>query len=287
MKNIAFIGVGVMGRSMVQNLMNAGYALRVYTRTREKAAAVVARGARWCGSVADCVQDAEAVITMVGYPQDVEEVYFGEGGVIQNARPGAYLIDMTTTEPALSERIYAQAKARGLASLDAPVSGGDAGAKNATLAIMAGGDRAAFDACLPLFEAMGKAITYTGGPGCGQHTKMANQIAIAGAAAGVCEALSYARAVGLDPEAMLEAISTGSAASWQLTHQMPKMIAHDYAPGFYCKHFIKDMKIADDSARANGAELPVLQTVLGMYRSLAEAGYGDLGNQALIKYYEK
>ena len=286
MKNIAFIGLGVMGGSMAQNLMKAGFSLRVYTRTKEKAEAVLEKGAQWCGSVAECVRDADAVITIVGYPKDVEEVYFGAAGVIENAKPGSFLIDMTTTEPGLSRRIYEAAKARGLSALDAPVSGGDSGAKNASLAIMAGGDKEAFDACMPLFQAMGKTITYAGGAGCGQHTKMANQIAIAGAIAGVSEALSYARANGLDPYIMLRAISTGAAGSWQLDNQTPKMIAGDYAPGFFIKHFIKDMKIADEAACEKGAKLPVLEQVLAMYRELAARGEGELGTQALIRYYE-
>lgn len=286
MKKIAFIGLGVMGSSMAQNLMKAGYELSVYTRTKAKAAAVLEKGASWRDTVAECVRDADAVISIVGYPKDVEEVYFGEAGIIRNVKEGCCIIDMTTTEPKLSSNIYKEAKARGVFALDAPVSGGDTGAKNATLAIMVGGDREAFDRCRPIFEAMGKTLTYTGGAGCGQHTKMANQIAIAGAIAGVAEALSYARANGLDPNIMLDAISGGAAGSWQLSNQTPKMIAEDYAPGFFIKHFIKDMKIADEAALENGARLPVLEEVLKMYRALEEHGDGELGTQALIKYYE-
>lgn len=287
MHSIAFIGIGVMGHHMAQNLMRAGYSLRVYSRTKARAVAVVEAGALWCDTVADCVREAEAVITIVGYPKDVEEVYFGAGGVIENAKPGAYLIDMTTTAPSLAVRIYEAAKAKGLFALDAPVSGGDSGAKNATLAIMAGGDAAAFAACKPLFGAMGKKITHTGKAGSGQHTKMANQIAIAGALAGVCEAVSYARANGLEVPVMLEAIETGAAASWQLSNQTPKMLEEDYAPGFFIKHFIKDMRLGDEAALAQGLRLGVLEQVLGMFEELERDGEGGLGTQALIRWYEK
>ncbi len=287
MKKIAFIGLGVMGNAMAQNLMKAGYSLKVYTRTKEKAAQTLEKGALWCDTVAECVKDAEAVITIVGYPKDVESVYFGETGILENAPKGCYLIDMTTTEPGLSARIYAAAKERGMFALDAPVSGGDTGARNATLAIMVGGDEAAFEACKEILAAMGSKLTYTGGAGCGQHTKMANQIAIAGAIAGVSEALSYARATGLDPQVMLEAIASGAAGSWQLSNQTPKMMVGDYAPGFFIKHFIKDMRIADEAAREAGAELGVLELVLAMYKKLEAAGDGELGTQALIRYYEK
>lgn len=286
MKKIAFIGIGVMGSSMAQNLMKAGYELNVYTRTKEKAAQVLEKGAHWCDTIAQSVKDADAVITIVGYPKDVESVYFGRDGIIENAKAGSFLIDMTTTEPGLSKRIYAAAKEKGISALDAPVSGGDTGAKNATLAIMVGGDEAAFEACRPILSAMGSKLTYTGAAGCGQHTKMANQIAIAGAIAGVCEALTYARVNGLDPNVMLEAISTGAAGSWQLSNQTPKMIVKDYAPGFFIKHFIKDMKIADDAALEQNMRLDVLESVLEMYRKLEMQGDGELGTQALIRYYE-
>ena len=282
---IAFIGVGVMGKSMVRNLMKKGNELHIYSRTKSKAEEVIAEGAVWHDSVKDCVAGAEAVITIVGYPKDVEQVYFGPEGILENAKAGAFVIDMTTTSPKLAEKIYAEAKKKGLRALDAPVSGGDVGARNATLAIMVGGDEADFEACCPLFEAMGKNVMLTGGPGCGQHTKMANQIAIAGCVAGVAEAIRYGEAGGLDVSNMLDCISAGAAGSWQMSNNGPKMVKEDWAPGFYIKHFIKDMRIAVEEADQRGAELPVLKQVLNIYERLQEQGQGDLGTQAIIKAY--
>ncbi len=287
MKNIAFIGTGVMGGPMAVNLIKAGYDVSVYTRTKKKAADAVAAGAAWRPDVASCVAGADAVITMVGYPKDVEEVYFSPGGIIESAKRGAYLIDMTTTSPKLSVRIYNEAKKRGLHALDAPVSGGDIGAKNASLSIMAGGDEADFEACMPIFRALGKAAVYQGGPGSGQHTKMANQIAIAGTIAAVCEAVTYARAAGLSPESVLSSISEGAAGSFQMKNMGPKMLSGDFEPGFFVKHFIKDMRIACEESGEMGAELSVLGRVLSMYEELSREGMDELGTQALIKYYEK
>ena len=282
MKTIGFIGVGVMGRPMVKNLLKAGYEVAVYSRTRAKLADFLAEtGVQWCDTPAACAAGRDAVITMVGYPQDVEQVYFGENGILSAAKPGAYLIDMTTTDPALSVRIAEQGGARGLHVLDAPVSGGDTGAKNGTLSIMVGGEEADCKACLPLLEAMGKQIVYEGPAGAGQHTKMANQIAIAGTIAGVCEALAYAERAGLDLDRLLASISKGAAGSWQMENLMPKMVRADYAPGFFLKHFIKDMKIA----LAQPGTLPVLERVCAMYGDLEAEGMGDLGTQALIRYY--
>ena len=285
MKSIGWIGVGIMGKPMVRNLQKAGYTLHIYARNREKVADVIQEGAIFHDTIGDCAQGRDAVITMVGFPKDVEEVYFAPGNILDRADPGTYLIDMTTTSPALWQRIAAEAKQRGLRPLDAPVSGGDSGARNATLSIMVGGDKADFEACLPLFEAMGKSVTLTGGPGCGQHTKMANQIAIAGCVAGVAEAIRYGEAGGLDISNMLDCISAGAAGSWQMSNNGPKMVSGDYAPGFYIKHFIKDMLIAVEEAQGHGAELAVLKTVLGMYEDLQQKGQGDLGTQALIEHY--
>ena len=286
MKKIGFIGIGIMGQSMVRKLMKAGYEVAVYNRTKSKADAVVAEGALWCDSAAQCVAGRDAVITIVGYPKDVEEVYFGEGGVIAHADPGTCLIDMTTTSPKLAVRIYENGKKKGLPVLDAPVTGGDAGAKAGTLTILVGGDQETFEKCRPLFEAMGKNIYYEGKAGNGQHTKMCNQIAIAGALSGACEALAYAKAVGMDPAHMLESISTGAAGSAQLSNVASRILKDDYAPGFFIKHFIKDMKLADEEAVNAGAHLGVLEYVLNMYQELETEGCGDLGTQALIKYYE-
>ena len=282
---IGFIGVGVMGNGMVKNLLQHGFEVNAYTRTRAKALEALDAGAVWRENVADCVRDADAVITIVGFPPDVEEVYFGEKGIIANARPGTLVIDMTTTSPRLSQRIYTEAADKGLPALDAPVSGGDTGARAGTLAIMVGGDREAFERAMPIFEAMGKSIRYMGPAGNGQHTKMANQIAIAGTLAGACEAVAYARAVGLDVDEMLSAISGGAAGSWQLSNNGPKSAHGDFAPGFFIKHFIKDMTLADGEARARDLPMPVLEKVLAMFRALEAQGYGDEGTQALIRAY--
>ena len=237
MKKVGFIGIGIMGKSMVRNLMKAGFEVAVYTRTREKAEEVIAEGAVWCKDVKTCAAGRDAVITIVGYPKDVEEVYFGENGIIASADPDTVLIDMTTTSPKLAVRIYEDAKKAGLKALDAPVTGGDTGAREGTLTILAGGDEADFTACMPLFEAMGKNIKYEGKAGNGQHTKMCNQIAIAGAISGVCEAMVYAKAVGLDVAQMVDSIGTGAAGSAQLKTVAPRILAGDFDPGFFIRHF--------------------------------------------------
>lgn len=285
-KKIGFIGIGVMGSSMALNLMKKGFEVLVYTRTKAKAEAVLSAGALWCDSITACVCDCDAVITMVGYPKDVEEVYFGECGIIHNAKCGAYLIDMTTTSPKLSVHIYNEACNKSLHALDAPVSGGDIGARNAALSIMVGGDKADFDACAEIFSALGTNVVYQGKAGSGQHTKMANQIALAGAIAGVCEAISYAKVNGLEPSIVLESIGKGAAGSWQMTNMAPRMLKGDFAPGFFIKHYNKDMSIALEQADEAGLKLDVLQTVYDMYKKLESDGKGDLGTQALIQLFE-
>ena len=287
MKKIGFVGTGVMGSSMVLNLIKHGYELSVYNRTKSKAEACIAAGAKWCDTVAECAKDKDVVITIVGFPKDVEEVYFGENGILNAAKKGAYVIDMTTTSPMLSEKIYKAAAEKGIYALDAPVSGGDTGARNGMLAIMVGGDKGAFDECMPVFEAMGTNIRYEGKAGNGQHVKMANQIAIAGAVSGVAEAVRYAMAMGVDVDTMLDTISNGAAGSWQMSNNGPKMAKEDYAPGFYIKHFIKDMKIAIECADAKGVTLDVLKKVCDEYVQLENDGKGDLGTQAIIEYYKR
>ena len=282
---IGFIGVGVMGNGMVKNLLQQGYEVNAYTRTRAKALEALDAGAVWRENVADCVRDADAVISIVGFPPDVEEVYFGDKGILANARPGTLVIDMTTTSPRLAQRIYTEAASKGLLALDAPVSGGDTGARAGTLSIMVGGDREAFERAVPIFEAMGKSIRYMGAAGSGQHTKMANQIAIAGTLAGVCEAIAYARAAGLDVDEVISTISGGAASSWQLANNGPKSAHGYFAPGFFIKHFIKDMTLADGEARERDLPMPVLEKVLAMFRALEAQGYGDEGTQALIRAY--
>ena len=289
MKNIGFIGVGLMGKSMVRNLMKAGYSLHICARNEEKVQDVIAEGAIYYSSIGDCVKDVDAVITIVGFPNDVEEVYFGAGNILDTAKAGAYLIDMTTTSPTQAERIYEAGKAKGYHVLDAPVTGGDMGAKNGTLSILVGGDKADFDACCKLFEAMGTNINYQGKAGNGQHVKMANQIMIAGALSGVCEALEYAKSKELDMAVLMKSLSTGVAFSKQLEIFGPKIIAKDYAPGFFAKHFVKDMGIALEESRLSGLSLEVLAQALENYKSLIAENEenGELGTQVLIKHYDK
>ena len=287
MRQIGMIGVGIMGKSMVRNLMKAGFEVHIYARRPERARDIAEEGAVLHPSIRACVKGRDAVITIVGFPPDVEEVYWGPGGILDSADPGTYLIDMTTTSPALAERLAREGTARGFHVLDAPVTGGDTGAKNGTLSILAGGEAADYEACLPLFRAMGTNLNHLGGPGCGQHAKMANQIMIAGALSGVCEALAYAQAKGLDLETMLRSVSTGAAGSRQLDAFGPKIAAEDYAPGFFMKHFVKDMKLALAEAEKSGLRLEVLAQVLESCESLEAAGYGDLGTQALMKHYRE
>ncbi len=284
-KNIGFIGAGVMGKSMIRNLIKNGFNVSFYTRTKAKALDLIDEGVAWCDSAAACAAGKDAVITIIGYPKDVEETYFGEGGIIAAADPGTLLIDMTTSSPQLAVRIREAAAAAGKRALDAPVSGGDTGARAGTLSIMVGGSKADYEDALPVFQAMGTTIIYEGGAGCGQHTKMANQIAIAGCVAGVSEAIAYAGRTGLDVQTMFDSISKGAAGSWQLTNNGQKMIDHNYDPGFFIKHFIKDMKIAVEEAKEAGLDIPVTDLVLSAYRKLEDEGLGDLGTQALIKYY--
>lgn len=286
MKNIGFIGVGIMGKSMVRNLMKAGFSLHIFARTRAKVEDVICEGAVFYDSIKSCVRNCDAVITIVGYPKDVEEVYCSEEGIFSCAAPGTYLIDMTTSSPALAQKIYQEGKKKGFHVLDAPVTGGDVGAKNGTLSILAGGEKEDFHACLPLFQAMGTTINYEGKAGNGQHTKMVNQIMIAANLSGVCEALSYAKQKGLDMDAVLGAVSSGAAGSRQLDLLAPKILGGDFAPGFFIKHFIKDMKLAVEEAKASGLELKIVEQVLSHYEELEKMGYQDLGTQALIKYYE-
>lgn len=287
MRKIGFIGVGIMGRSMVRNLMKAGYEVHIYARTKAKVEDVISEGAVFHDSIAECVKDRDAVITIVGFPQDVEEVYFDSGNILDSASPGTYLIDMTTTSPMLAEKIFEEGTKRGFHVLDAPVTGGDTGAKEGTLSILVGGERQDYEACHPLFEAMGTNINYEGKAGSGQHCKLANQIMIAGTLSGVCEALTYAKEKGLDPDTFMKSVATGAAGSRQLDLYGPKIIAGDYAPGFFMKHFIKDMKLALIEANKSGIDLGVLSQVLANCEELEAEGCGELGTQALMKFYDE
>lgn len=280
---IGFIGLGVMGKSMVKNLMEAGYKLNVYTRTKSKADELLELGATWHDTQSSLAKASDVIITMVGYPEDVEKVYFGDEGILKHAKKGTYVIDMTTSKPSLAIEIYEDAKKAGLTALDAPVSGGDIGAKNGTLAIMTGGDKEAYDEIAPIFRVLGERITLLGPAGAGQHTKMANQIAIATNMIGVSESIIYAKKAGLDAEEVLATISTGAAASFSLSNLGKRMLERDYEPGFYVKHFIKDMEIALESAHNMGMPAPGLELALKLYKELADMGEADSGTQALIK----
>ena len=284
---VGFAGLGVMGQSMAGHILDAGYDLLVYNRTKEKAKNLIERGAVWKDDPRSLAEGSDVVITMVGYPADVEQVYLGKGGLLEGARPGAVLIDMTTSSPGLAVKIAEAARAKGVDVLDAPVSGGDRGAREATLSIMAGGDEKVFNDMAPLFNIMGKGIVLQGGPGSGQHTKMSNQIAIASGMMGVCEAVVYAKKAGLDPDRVLSSISAGAAGSWSLSNLAPRMLKGDFAPGFFVKHLIKDMKIALEEARAMGMETPGLARTLELYEELAALGYENDGTQALYRLYDK
>ncbi|MBC1778206.1 NAD(P)-dependent oxidoreductase [Listeria booriae] len=287
MTKIGFIGVGVMGASMVRNLMAAGFEVHIYTRTKSKAESVIQEGAVWHETPQDLAPKVDVLITMVGYPTDVEELYLAEDGLLTTLRSGAVAIDMTTSSPNLAKQIAEEGKALNIAVLDAPVSGGDIGAKNGTLTIMVGGEQEAFEAAEPVLNAMGQSVILQGAAGAGQHTKMVNQIAIASNMIGVTEALCYAKKAGLDPEKVLASISGGAAGSWSLSNLIPRVLQDDFEPGFFIKHFIKDMRIALDEAKQMNLELPGLALAEQMYQQLADAGFAENGTQALIKHYEK
>lgn len=284
---IAFIGLGIMGAPMAGHLLAAGHSLHVFNRSPDKAAPLVARGASAHASAGEAAAKAGIIITMVGYPKDVEEVYFGPGGIVERAPPGALLIDMTTSSPSLAVRIHAAAAARGLMALDAPVSGGDVGAREARLSIMAGGEAEAFAAALPILQRMGTNVVHVGGPGAGQHTKLVNQIVIAGTMLGVTEGLAYAGAAGLDAAKVLSAIGAGAAGSFLLNVLGPRMLNEDWAAGFFVEHFIKDMGLAHDEAAALGLCLPGLETARAGYGELAANGGARDGTQALFKNYRR
>jgi len=282
---IGFIGTGVMGKSMAAHLLKAGYTLHIYNRSKEKAKELITEGAIWHDSVSEVAQVADVIITIVGYPRDVEDIYLKEDGIIAKAKKGSYVVDMTTSSPKLAEKIYEKAKEKEIFALDAPVSGGDIGAKNGTLTIMVGGDERAFNELLPIFNVMGKNIVYQGKSGAGQHTKMSNQIAIAANMLGVAEALSYAIKAGLDPEKVLASIGAGAAGSWSLNNLAPRMLKGDFAPGFYIKHFLKDMEIALNSAKELGLNTPALNLAKIIYEDLKAKGEEDSGTQAIFKWY--
>lgn len=284
---IGFIGIGVMGRSMAGHLLDAGYQLHIFNRTKSKANELVERGAVWEEAVSELSSKCDVIITILGFPNDVEEVYLGPEGIMANAKPGSYVIDMTTSKPELAVNIDKKAKEKGIHSLDAPVSGGDVGAREARLSIMTGGEEEDFNIVLPLLQLMGKNIVLQGPAGSGQHCKMCNQIAIASGMLGVCEAVAYAKKSGLDPQVVLKSIESGAAGSWSLSNLAPRIIAGNFDPGFFVKHFIKDMKIAAGSSEQMKLAVPGLELALSRYEKLASQGGEDLGTQALFKLYEE
>jgi 3-hydroxyisobutyrate dehydrogenase len=282
---IAFVGTGVMGQGMVANLLKAGHEVTVYTRTQAKADGLLALGARWATSPAEAVRGADIAISMVGYPNDVEEVWRGPQGFMSSAKPGCVLIDMTTSSPALARSLAAEASAKGFGPLDAPVSGGDRGAREGTLTIMVGGAQQDFDFAQPIFAAMGKTIVLQGAPGTGQLCKLANQIGIASGMIAMAEALAFARATGLNLETTLRSISGGGASSWALLNLAPRVLKGDFAPGFYVKHFVKDIGLALDVCREQKVSLPGLELASKLYAEVVAAGEGDSGTQALARLY--
>ena len=283
---VGFVGLGIMGRSMASHLLKGGHTLHVFNRSRPKADELVAQGAVWHGSPGEVAAASEFVISMVGYPADVEEIYLGKGGIIESARPGAVLIDMTTSSPDLAKQIAVSAAQRGLVALDAPVSGGDVGAREAKLSIMVGGEKPAFEKALPLLKLMGANIVLQGGPGSGQHTKMCNQIVIASTMLGVCEGLAYAKRSGLDPETVLQSIGSGAASSFALNNLGLCILKNDFAPGFFIEHFVKDMGIALREAERMKLDLPGLALASKLYQQLVAQGFARNGTQALFKNYE-
>jgi 3-hydroxyisobutyrate dehydrogenase len=279
--HLGWIGTGVMGTSTASRLLSAGFTVTVLSRTRSRAQPLLDAGALWADTAAEVAKASDIVFSMVGLPSDVRDVLLASDGVLAGAREGTIVVDMTTSEPSLAATIAAEASAKGVDALDAPVSGGDVGARNGTLSIMVGGDRAAFEAVLPCFETMGRTIVHHGGPGSGQHTKMVNQILIAGTLAGVAEALVYAKRAGLDMDSVLQSVSTGAAGSWTLSNLAPRALAGDFGPGFYVDHFVKDMAIALSEARSMKVSVPTLALVEQLCVALQASGHGRDGTQSL------
>ena len=281
LKKVGWIGTGVMGKSMCGHIIEKGHETYVYNRTKEKTKPLVDKGAVYIGSVSEIAKKCDIVFTIVGFPHDVEETYFGNGGIIENIREGGVVVDMTTSTPNLAESIYAKAKDKGIFALDAPVSGGDIGAREAKLAIMVGGDENIFQAAMPFFSAMGQNIRLMGSCGKGQHTKMSNQILVAGNMIGAVESLLYAYKAGLDLTDVIEVIGKGAAASWTINQLGPRIAKNDFEPGFYIKHFIKDMGIALDECKRMKLSLPGLSLVNQFYIAASALGFENQGTQGL------
>jgi len=284
---IGWIGTGVMGVSMCMHIMENGFSTTVYNRTRNKAEPLIEKGAVWASSPGEVASSSDIVFTMLGFPADVREVYMGKNGIFSEAKKSSFLVDMTTTSPSLAVEIYSSAKEKGIYAIDAPVSGGDVGARSATLSIMIGGDRKVVEALMPLFEIMGKKIVHQGPAGSGQHTKMCNQIVIAGTMIGICESLIYGYKAGLDLKTMLSAISGGAAACWSLDNLAPRILNRNFDPGFFVEHFVKDMGIALDEAKRMKIVLPGLSLVHQLYLSVIANGGAKRGTQALMLALEQ
>lgn len=279
---IGWIGTGVMGRWMCEHIMNKGYSATVYNRTKSKSQPLLDKGAKWANSPLKVAENSDVIFTMVGFPPDVREVILSENGALAGAKAGRVLVDMTTTEPSLAQEVYDKAKAKGVYSVDAPVSGGDIGAREARLSIMIGGDKEIVEAITPLFQAMGQNIVYQGAAGSGQHTKLCNQIVISGTIIGVCESLLYGYKAGLDLPTMLESISKGAANCWTLTSLAPRILKRNFDPGFFVEHFIKDMSIALSESKKMGLSLPGLALVHQLYLAVQAQGHGRKGTHALM-----
>ena len=283
---IGFIGTGVMGRGIINNLLKANYDVVVYNRTKAHAHSVLDNGATWADGPKAIAEAADLVITMVGYPKDVEEQYYGDNGLFAGAHAGQIFVDMTTSTPTLAEQLATDGEKYGVKVLDAPVSGGDVGAKNGTLTIMAGGDQAAYDSLQPIFDVISKAANRFGVAGRGQHTKMANQIMIAATMLGMSEMMVYAKAADLDVAKVMEMLAAGGAQNWSLDNYGPRVLAGDFEPGFYAKHLLKDLRIALDEAAKMDLSLPATDLAEALYTKLVEQkNLGDEGTQALVKLW--
>ena len=279
---IGWIGTGIMGRPMCGHVLSGGYRTSIYNRTKSKAEELINKGAMWCTSPEEVAKNSDIIITILGYPEDVREVYFGKEGIFTSLKSGTVLVDMTTTEPSLSIEIYNKAKDNGVYAVDAPVSGGDIGAHNAKLSIMVGGDEEIVSSIIPLLKLMGHQIVYEGGPGAGQHTKVCNQITVGGVMTGICEALLYSYKAGLDPDTMIKTVCAGAASTWLMENLGPRIIDNDFKPGFFVEHFIKDLGIAIAECKRMNLDLPGLNLSMELYEKTRDLGYGKLGTQALF-----
>ena len=279
---IGWIGTGIMGRPMCGHVLSGGYRTSIYNRTKSKAEELINKGAVWCTSPEEVVKNSDIIFTILGFPEDVREVYFGKEGIFTSLKSGTVLVDMTTTEPSLSIEIYNKAKDKGVYAIDAPVSGGDVGAINAKLSIMVGGDEEIVDSVMPLLSLMGHQIVYEGGPGTGQHTKVCNQITVGGVMTGICEALLYSYKAGLDPDTMIKTVCAGAASTWLMENLGPRIIDNDFKPGFFVEHFIKDLGIAIAECKRMNLDLPGLNLSMELYEKTRDLGYGKLGTQALF-----